>query len=293
MLQPPSHPCAPLRAGRHGADGTRGYLDIRNDSWARTPKKKGWGAGPPAQVGDGTTKTAPWDHKNSPLGPPILGGQAGSCQRWSQLHPLPPSPLPLPPRQHVGGRRDQSVAGEAVSAQPARPHSPKTCHRRAAQSPDAAGSRFPRPGAWQPFDGLTRSSKLPGEPGITPSPYGQLKPITSPDRAAWVGSAPLNGCEFGEAEARTEVCAPRFEGTAALLAPANVPPCPEVQKQRAQKGKSCSEQGANLQIPARGGRDGAEEVYGLAAGNAALAAARWKGRAALGPQGMGISGSCC
>lgn len=57
MLPPPSHPRAPLWAGRHGADGTRGYLDIHNDSWARKPKKKkGWGA----QVGDGTTKTAPW-----------------------------------------------------------------------------------------------------------------------------------------------------------------------------------------------------------------------------------------
>lgn len=130
------------------------------------------------------------------------------------------------------------MAGEAVSAQPARPHSPKTCHRRAAQSPDAAGSRFPRPGAWQPFDGLTRSSKLPGEPGITPSPHGQLKLITSPDRAAWVGSAPLDGCEFGEAEARTEVCTPRFGGTPALLAPASVPPAPRCQSSEPRREKA-------------------------------------------------------
>lgn len=67
VFQPPSHPCAPLWAGRQGADGTHGHPDVPSISWARTalpaarlPKKKGWGTGPPAQVGDGTSKTAPW-----------------------------------------------------------------------------------------------------------------------------------------------------------------------------------------------------------------------------------------
>lgn len=113
----------------------------------------------------------------------VMGPQKqplGSAAPWRTSMELPvlvsaPSSSSSSATQAACGKETGPEHGEAVSAQPAQPHASQTCHRRSAQSPDAAGSCFPRPGAWQPFDGLTRSSKLSGEPGITRSPVQPAK----------------------------------------------------------------------------------------------------------------------